>query len=47
MVEDDQQAGSAQPVGHETRHGPLLNSALGERKNILQPLPLKSGYGLA
>ncbi|VFT42194.1 QuiP [Pseudomonas aeruginosa] len=26
---------------------PLLNSALGERKNILQPLPLKSGYGLA
>ncbi len=34
-------------VIHETRHGPLLNSALGERKNILQPLPLKSGYGLA
>ncbi|BCR25245.1 penicillin acylase family protein [Aquipseudomonas alcaligenes] len=31
----------------ETRHGPLLNSALGERKSPLQPLPLRSGYGLA
>src|SRR5690606_27850136 len=31
----------------ETRHGPLLNSALGERKSPLQPLPLSSGYGLA
>ncbi|MDX5371162.1 MAG: penicillin acylase family protein [Pseudomonadaceae bacterium] len=31
----------------ETRHGPLLNSALGERKMPLQPLPLSSGYGLA
>ncbi|WP_256678021.1 penicillin acylase family protein [Pseudomonas sp. SJZ079] len=32
---------------HETRHGPLLNSALGERKHRLQPLQLSSGYGLA
>ncbi len=32
---------------YETRHGPLLNSALGERKHPLQPLQLKSGYGLA
>lgn len=31
----------------ETRHGPLLNSALGERKTPLQPLPFTSGYGLA
>ncbi|MEO4048704.1 penicillin acylase family protein [Pseudomonas sp. CAU 1711] len=31
----------------ETRHGPLLNSALGERKTPLQPLPFASGYGLA
>ncbi|WP_374325285.1 penicillin acylase family protein [Aquipseudomonas alcaligenes] len=31
----------------ETRHGPLLNSALSERKSPLQPLPLRSGYGLA
>ena len=31
----------------ETRHGPLLNSALGERKMPLQPLPFSSGYGLA
>src|SRR5690606_36987756 len=29
----------------ETRNGPLLNSALGERKSPLQPLPLSSGYG--
>jgi acyl-homoserine-lactone acylase len=32
---------------YETRHGPLLNSALGERKHSLQPLQLSSGYGLA
>ena len=32
---------------YETRNGPLLNSALGERKSPLQPLPLTSGYGLA
>jgi acyl-homoserine-lactone acylase len=32
---------------YETRHGPLLNSVLGERKHMLQPLPLSSGYGLA
>ncbi|WP_300651621.1 penicillin acylase family protein [Pseudomonas sp.] len=31
----------------ETRHGPLLNSVLGERKHPLQPLQLGSGYGLA
>ncbi|UUY07931.1 penicillin acylase family protein [Pseudomonas sp. J452] len=31
----------------ETRHGPLLNSVLGERKHPLQPLQLNSGYGLA
>ncbi|MEX6503167.1 penicillin acylase family protein [Pseudomonas zhanjiangensis] len=30
-----------------TRHGPLLNSVLGERKHPLQPLQLSSGYGLA
>ena len=32
---------------HETRHGPLLNAVLGERKHLLQPLQLSSGYGLA
>lgn len=32
---------------YETRHGPLLNSVLGERKHPLQPLSLKSGHGLA
>ncbi|MDP3814058.1 penicillin acylase family protein [Pseudomonas sp.] len=32
---------------YETRHGPLLNSVLGERKHMLQPLQLSSGYGLA
>ena len=32
---------------YETRHGPLLNSVLGERKHMLQPLQLNSGYGLA
>ncbi|MCY1339377.1 Acyl-homoserine lactone acylase QuiP [compost metagenome] len=32
---------------YETRHGPLLNSALGERKHLLQPLPMSSGYGIA
>ncbi|MBD9481866.1 penicillin acylase family protein [Pseudomonas sp. PDM14] len=32
---------------YETRHGPLLNSVLGERKNPLQPLQFSSGYGLA
>ena len=32
---------------YETRHGPLLNSVLGERKHKLQPLQLSSGYGLA
>jgi acyl-homoserine-lactone acylase len=32
---------------YETRHGPLLNSVLGERKHPLQPLQLDSGYGLA
>ena len=32
---------------HETRHGPLLNTLLGERKHPLQPLPLQSSYGLA
>lgn len=31
----------------ETRHGPLLNSVLGERKHALQPMQLSSGYGLA
>ncbi|WP_394559085.1 penicillin acylase family protein [Aquipseudomonas alcaligenes] len=31
----------------ETRHGPLLNSALGERKTSMQPLQFSSGYGLA
>ncbi|PAU64667.1 penicillin acylase family protein [Pseudomonas indica] len=32
---------------YETRNGPLLNSVLGERKHMLQPLQLASGYGLA
>ncbi|UTW07141.1 penicillin acylase family protein [Pseudomonas benzenivorans] len=32
---------------YETRHGPLLNSVLGERKHRLQPMQLNSGYGLA
>ncbi|MGB4075873.1 penicillin acylase family protein [Pseudomonas sp.] len=32
---------------YETRHGPLLNSVLGERKHMLQPLQVNSGYGLA
>ncbi len=32
---------------HETRHGPLLNTALGERHHALQPLGLSSQYGLA
>lgn len=32
---------------YETRHGPLLNSVLGERKHPLQPLQFNSGYGLA
>ncbi len=32
---------------YETRHGPLLNSVLGERKHMLQPLQLSTGYGLA
>lgn len=31
----------------ETRHGPLLNSVLGERKDPLQPIALASGYGIA
>lgn len=31
----------------ETRHGPLLNSVLGERKHMLQPMELSSRYGLA
>ncbi len=32
---------------YETRHGPLLNSVLGQRKSPLQPMPLQSGLGLA
>ena len=32
---------------YETRHGPLLNSVLGERKDPRQPIALASGYGLA
>ncbi|KIL05873.1 acyl-homoserine lactone acylase subunit beta [Stutzerimonas stutzeri] len=32
---------------YETRNGPLLNTVLGPRKHPLQPLELKSGYGLA
>lgn len=31
----------------ETRHGPLLNAALGTRKHMLQPLETHSQYGLA
>ena len=31
----------------ETRHGPLLNSVLGERKHMLQPMQLQSGLGIA
>lgn len=31
----------------ETRHGPLLNSVLGERTHPMQPLSIASGYGLA
>ncbi|MFG5860150.1 penicillin acylase family protein [Metapseudomonas sp. CR1201] len=34
-------------VIYETRHGPLLNSVLGQRKHPLQPMEIKSGYGLA
>ena len=34
-------------VIYETRHGPLLNTALGERKLGVQPAPFASGYGLA
>lgn len=32
---------------YETRHGPLLNSALGERSSPQQPVQLNSGFGLA
>jgi acyl-homoserine-lactone acylase len=32
---------------YETRHGPLLNSSLGEQKNALQAVALNSGLGLA
>lgn len=32
---------------YSTAHGPLLNTALGEQKLSLQPLPVASGYGLA
>lgn len=32
---------------YETRNGPLLNSALGERKHTLQPIQFSSGFGLA
>jgi acyl-homoserine-lactone acylase len=32
---------------YETRHGPLLNSVLGQRKHMLQPIQLSSGYGIA
>lgn len=32
---------------YETRNGPLLNSVLGERKHMLQPMQLQTGYGLA
>lgn len=34
-------------VVYETRHGPLLNTALGERKLGMQPAAFASGYGLA
>ena len=32
---------------YATRHGPLLNSLLGQRKSPLQPMSLSSGLGLA
>ena len=32
---------------YATRHGPLLNPALGERKLGVQPMALSTGYGLA
>lgn len=32
---------------HATRHGPLINAALGERHHGLQPLSFSSRYGLA
>lgn len=32
---------------YETRHGPLLNSALGERTSPQQPVQLNGGFGLA
>ena len=32
---------------YSTRHGPLLNSVLAERKSPLQPMSLSSGLGLA
>ena len=32
---------------YATRHGPLRNGALGERKHALQPAPLTSSYGIA
>jgi acyl-homoserine-lactone acylase len=32
---------------YETRHGPLLNGALGEQRADLQPAAFNSGYGLA
>lgn len=32
---------------YETRNGPLLNPVPGERRHPLQPLALRSGYGLA
>jgi acyl-homoserine-lactone acylase len=32
---------------YETRHGPLLNSAFGERSNPEQPVQLSNGLGLA
>ncbi|EQM69460.1 penicillin acylase family protein [Pseudomonas tohonis] len=32
---------------YETRHGPLLNSVLGQRKHPLQPIEIKSGLGIA
>jgi len=32
---------------YETRHGPLLNSTLGERSNPEQPVQLSNGLGLA
>lgn len=32
---------------YSTRHGPLLNTVLGQRKSPLQPMALSSGLGLA